>query len=96
MLNELFGPSIHLLILDLFLENPRELMNLREIARRIEKNPGSISRVMPRMIEHNLLKQIKVGQVSYIYQLNIESELVQLIIEFNNKVKKQEYNFKIK
>jgi uncharacterized membrane protein len=34
-LNKLLGPSIFLLILDLFLEQPDQMMNLREIARQV-------------------------------------------------------------
>jgi len=55
VLNELFGPSIRLLVLDLFLENPDRLMNLREVARLLGKNPGSVSRVLPRLVEDGLL-----------------------------------------
>ncbi|RLG71546.1 MAG: hypothetical protein DRO11_04230 [Methanobacteriota archaeon] len=87
MLNQLFGPSIHLLILDHFLENPEKLMNLREIARATEKNPGSISRVLPRLIKAGLIKQIKIGKATHIYKLNTENEVVQLIAEFTEKYK---------
>ena len=86
MFNELFGPSIRLLVLDLFLENPESLMNLREIARRVNKNPGSVSRVMPRLVKEGFLKQHKVGKVIYAYSLNTENELVKLLIDFHKKL----------
>jgi len=86
--NKLFGPSIHLMILDMFLENPEEYMNVREIARQIEKNPGSVSRVLPRLVEEELLEQIQVGKGIFVYHLNTESKLVQTIIEFNKKLNK--------
>ena len=87
MINNIFGPSIHLLILDMFLNYPGELMNLREIARRIKKNPGSISRVMPILVENGFLDQIKVGKKMFIYKLKEENDVVKLIIEFNEKLK---------
>ena len=87
MMNSIFGPSIHLLILDMFLNYPGELMNLREIARRIKKNPGSISRVMPILVENGFLDQIKVGKKMFIYKLKEENDVVKLIIEFNEKLK---------
>ncbi|RLI03808.1 hypothetical protein DRO38_02325 [Candidatus Bathyarchaeota archaeon] len=86
MFNELFGPSIRLLVLDLFLENPGSLMNLREIARRVNKNPGSVSRVIPRLVKEGFLKQHKVGKVIYAYSLNTENELVKLLIDFHEKL----------
>ncbi len=87
MLNEIFGPSIHLLVLDLFLENPLVQMNLREVARRVEKNPGSIHRILPRLVEQGLLSQEKVGKVSYVYRLNSQSKLVELIERFVEELK---------
>ncbi|NHI94245.1 MAG: hypothetical protein EAX96_17265 [Candidatus Lokiarchaeota archaeon] len=90
MINNLFGPSIHLIILDMFLEHPREMMNLREVARRIDKNPGSISRVMPILVENKFLTQVKVGKKMYVFKLNEENEYIKLIIEFNEKLKEIE------
>jgi len=86
MFNELFGPSIRLLVLDCFLENPEKLMNLREVARMVGKNPGSISRVMPRLLKEGFLEQHKVGKVTYAYRLNTENEVVRLLIDFRKKL----------
>jgi len=88
MFNRLFGPSIYLLILDMFLDNPDELTNLREIARRVDKNPGSISRVIPRLVEEGFLEQIQVGRVVVAYRLNTENELVRLLLDFREKLQK--------
>jgi DNA-binding transcriptional ArsR family regulator len=88
MLNKLFGTSIYLLVLDLFLDNPEKFMNLREIARRVDKNPGSISRVIPRLLEEELLKKVEVGKVMYAYHLNREDDLVQLLIDFRKRLEK--------
>jgi len=85
-LYELLGPSIFLLTLDLFLENPDEMMNLREIARRIDKNPGSISPIMPRLLDRGLLVGTPVGKVSVVYQLNSENEIVKDLMEFQRQI----------
>jgi DNA-binding IclR family transcriptional regulator len=87
MLNELFGPSIHLLVLDMFLENPTKLMNLRAIARKTGKNPGSISRVLPILLKNNFLNQIEVGKSRSVYCLKTENQIVQLIMEFCEKLR---------
>ena len=73
--------------LDLFLENPEEIVNLREIARRVKKNPGSISRIIPLLVENNILKKIKVGKTMHVYQLNKEDKVVNLIMDFYEKLK---------
>lgn len=86
MLNKLFGPSIHLLMLDLFLEHPAELMNLREIARKVEKNPGSISRVLPRLVAQGWLDQVMVSKERAVYRLNTEYKIVKLLQDFRRKL----------
>ena len=87
ILNELLGPSIFLLVLDMLLEYPRQWMNLREIARRVDKNPGSISPVMPTLLEKGLVTGCKVGKVSVVYQINESNKIVQFLNEFRNKIK---------
>ncbi len=86
-LNKLFGPSIRLLVLELFIENPDRLMNLREVARLLEKNPGSVARVLPRLVEDGLVEQIRVGKNIYAYRLNRENEVVKLLLEFHSRLK---------
>jgi len=86
MFSWLFGPSIYLLILDMFLDNPTEFINLREISRRVDKNPGSISRVLPRLVERGFLEQIQVGKATYAYRLNTVDPLVRILQESREKL----------
>ncbi|UCC28323.1 MAG: helix-turn-helix domain-containing protein [Candidatus Bathyarchaeota archaeon] len=88
LLSELLGPSIFLLVLDLFLEYPDQWMNLREVARRVGKNPGSISRVVCVLLERGLITHCKVGKVSVVYQLNHNDEKVQALRVLREKLKK--------
>jgi predicted transcriptional regulator len=87
LINDLLGPSIFLLVLDMFLENPNEWMNLREIARRVNKNPGSISPVMPNLLERKLLNGCKVGKVTIVYNLNTSNPRVKALLELKNKLR---------
>ena len=87
MFNKLFGPSINLLILDMFLENPDKYMNIREVARMVDKNPGSISRTIPQLVELELLEQISVGKNINAYHLNTGSEIVGLLMEFHSRLR---------
>jgi Fic family protein len=90
ILYKLFGPSIYLLVLDMFIENPDKIINLREISRLVNKNPGSVTRVISKLVKNGFLKQVKIGKVSYVYSLNIENEKVKLLIEFYKKLKEIE------
>ena len=84
--NELFGPSIYLLTLDVFLQHPDELMNLREIARRIDRNPGSVSRVLPRLVEKDYVTPTRIGVKIVAYQLNQANTIVNLLLEFHERL----------
>ncbi len=91
VLNKLLGPSIFLLVLDMFLDNPRQWMNLREVARRVEKNPGSVSPVMPSLVKKGLVESCKVGKVSVVYRLNQRSEKVQALMTLKKTLKESRY-----
>ncbi len=85
-LNKLLGPSLYLLVLDKLLESKGQWMNLREIARRVDKNPGSISPVLPNLVERGLLQECKVGAVSKIYQLYWDKPEVQALVKLKKSL----------
>lgn len=85
-LSQLFGASVYLLVLDLFLERRDAIMNLREVARLVDRNPGSVTRVMPRLIEVGVVSRVRVGKERYVYQLNKEEGLVKLLLEFRESL----------
>ncbi|MCK4438678.1 hypothetical protein KAV47_06360 [Candidatus Bathyarchaeota archaeon] len=89
-LNDLLGPSIMLLVLDMLIDDPNQWMNLREIARRIDKNPGSVSPVMPELLRRDLVMGCKVGKVSVVYQLNRGNPQVEALIEFKKTLDKSD------
>lgn len=88
-LNELLGPSIHILVLDLFLEYPGQWMNTREIARRVNKSPGSVSRAIEKLLKRKLVTDCKVGKVSVVYQLNYNNEKVQALMALRKALEKK-------
>lgn len=87
VINELLGPSILMLVVDMFLEYPRQWMNLREVARRVSKNPGSISPVMPTLLKRGIVTGCKVGKVSVVYQLNYDNEKVKVLMAMSKRLK---------
>jgi len=88
IISNLLGPSNFLLVLDLFLECPCQWMNLREIARRVGKNPGSISPVMSKLVERGLILDCKVGIASTVYQLNFKDKNIQALLTLRETLKK--------
>ena len=88
-LDELLGPSKYLAVLDLFLQNPEELMNLREIARRIKKNPGSIIHILPILVDRKYISLTRVGSKVVAYKLNRDNHIVNLLQQLLLKIKKE-------
>ncbi len=70
----------------MLIDNPNQWMNLREIARRIDKNPGSVSPVMPELLERGLVTGCKVGKVSVVYQLKRDDPRVKALIDFKKSL----------
>lgn len=75
-LDELLGPSKYIKVLDLFLQNPEEYMNLREIARRLNKNPGSITAILPILQNRNYITSTKIGIKIVAYKLNSKNQTI--------------------
>jgi len=88
-LNDLIGPSKYLIVLDLFLQNPEEFMNLREIARRINKNPASVMKVLPILVKRNYLTRTRIGAKVVAYKLNNENRIVRLLLELLEKLEEE-------
>ena len=86
-LDELLGPSKKLQVLDLFIQNPEDLMNLREIARRLDKNPGSITPVLPILVDRNYITHTKIGTKIVAYKLNNQNKTIKLLQHLLNQTK---------
>lgn len=85
-LDELLGPSKYLKVLDLFLQNPEELMNLREIARRLNKNPGSVTQILPVLVNKNYISHTRIGTKVVAYKLNKDNKIVKLLQQLLNQI----------
>lgn len=88
-LNELFGPSKYLIVLDLFLQNSEEFMNLREIARRIDKNPASVMKVLPNLVNKEYISRTRIGAKVVAYRLNKDNKKVKRLLEFLQKLEEE-------
>ena len=86
-LDEMLGPSKYLKTLDLFLQNPQEFMNLREIARRLDKNPGSVSQILPVLVHKNFITHTKIGKKIIAYKLNNENKTIKKLQQLLKNIK---------
>lgn len=86
-LDEMLGPSKYLKTLDLFLQNPEEFMNLREIARRLDKNPGSVSQILPVLVDKNYITHTKIGKKIVAYKLNNYNKIIKQLQQFLKNIK---------
>ena len=86
-LDEMLGPSKYLKTLDLFLQNPQEFMNLREIARRLDKNPGSVSQILPVLVNKNYVTHTKIGKKIIAYKLNNENKTIKKLQQLLKNIK---------
>ncbi len=85
-LDELLGTSKYLKVLDLFLQNPEEFMNLREIARRLDKNPGSVTQILPVLVNKNYISHTRIGTKVVAYKLNSDNKIVKLLQQLLQKI----------
>jgi len=88
-LDEMLGPSKYLKTLDLFLQNPEEFMNLREIARRLDKNPGSVSQILPVLVDKNYITHTKIGKKIVAYKLNNNNKTIKQLQQFLKNLKEE-------
>jgi len=86
-LDEMLGPSKYLKTLDLFLQNPQEFMNLREISRRLDKNPGSVSQILPVLVDKNYVTHTKIGKKIIAYKLNNENKTIKKLQQLLKNIK---------
>lgn len=61
-------------------------MNLREVSRRVEKRAGSVSRVLPRLVDREYITATRIGAKIVAYKLNQENKIVEHILEFQEKI----------
>ena len=85
-LARIFGTSNTVDVLELFLMYQNEYMNLSEIAKRLDKTPGSIVHVLPYLVENGVLISIPVSRSREVYRINKENPIVAHLIDFYHKI----------
>ncbi|KXB02046.1 hypothetical protein AKJ44_01520 [candidate division MSBL1 archaeon SCGC-AAA261F17] len=88
MLENIFGRTTTVKIVEAFLkkENRSRWMNLREVSRHSQTNPGTVSRNIHVLVENEILVEERPSEWSRIFKLNTDNKYVLLMIEFYEKL----------
>ena len=92
MLEKIFGRTTSVNIVDAFLGRERrgKWMTLREVGRRSQINPGTISRSIHILVENGILLEERPSKRMRIFKLNMENKHVPILIEFYERLLKTE------
>lgn len=86
-LTYIFGPSAKIDVLHCFLENPDQHMNLADLAKRVDKTPGGIYHVMPKLVDNHLIKEVPISRHRKVYKLNTENQITVNLLDFYRVIK---------
>lgn len=81
-IQDIFGNSTRVLIIQVFLNNPDKYMNANQIASIINKNPVTVVRKLPKLTSNQFIKEIQVGKRIKAFKLNLENKKNKLLLKF--------------
>lgn len=86
-LEKVFGSKVQTKLLQYFLSNPTKVFNQAGLARFLNCSPSSVARLIAPLIEEGILVYEQISGQMKIIALNTESEKVQALQEFYERVK---------
>ncbi|RLE66056.1 MAG: hypothetical protein DRJ38_02585 [Thermoprotei archaeon] len=88
ILDRVFVKTLYMEVLETFLENPSTVMSISEISRKLNKNVGSIFRIIPELKKRNIVEELQVSPKRYAYRLNLDDPMVVRLYEFYISLRK--------
>ena len=85
-LEKIFGKTAQMTVLKNLIENQNEPTYLSGIAEATGLSHSSVSRVITPLIESGVILEKPLGKQIRTFQLNMESEATNLVIDFYNKI----------
>ena len=85
-IEKIFGKTAQMTVLKNLIENQNEPTYLSGIAEETGLSHSSVSRVITPLIESGVILEKPLGKQIRTFQLNMESEATNLIIDFYNKI----------
>ncbi|KKG07746.1 hypothetical protein EO98_01065 [Methanosarcina sp. 2.H.T.1A.6] len=85
-LEKIFGKTAQMTVLKNLIENQNEPTYLSGIAEATGLSHSSVSRVITPLVESGVILEKPLGKQIRTFQLNMESEAANLIVDFYNKI----------
>jgi len=85
-LEKIFGKTAQMTVLQNLIERPNEPTYLSGIAEETGLSHASVSRVITPLVESGVVREKPLGKQIRTFQLNMESEATNLVIDFYNKI----------
>jgi predicted transcriptional regulator len=85
-IEKIFGKTAQMTVLKNLIENPNEPTYLSGIAEETGLSHSSVSRVIVPLVESGVIQEKIMGKQIRTFQLNTESEVANLVVEFYKKI----------
>ncbi len=87
-LEKIFGSKMQTRLMQYMLENSTKVFNQAGLAKRLNCSPSTIARIIEPLVKEGILMYEQISGQMKILALNLESEKVQALMEFYEKVKR--------
>jgi len=88
MFERIFGGRAQTKILEFLLENRNTLFNLSEIAEKVGVSPSTVSRVIEKLVEEEIVVEVGKWRQMKVVKLNEENQKARLLLKFLEEIKK--------
>lgn len=90
VLTSIFGSTIRVKVIEYFLENPKSMIYLTELARALGVSHSSISRVIQPLIDMNIISEFQLANRLRFFKLNMNSDIAKFLLNFYKTLNKKE------
>lgn len=81
---EVMGDNAYIRILDFLIENERDSWTLKEINEGSELGYSTIKKIMPKLLQNELVKIAKTVGKSNLYEVNKENKMTKMLIKLHD------------
>ncbi len=85
-LETIFASKAHVRVIEFFLLNSGEIINLSSIARLTKLSTSTVHRVVSKLVDLGILKEIRIGTQVRAFYLNSGSKIVKALKEFYDQI----------
>jgi len=89
ILTQMFGTSLHVRVLELFILNYLDSYSLSEASRELKVQPITLKKVWDILVKENIIILTKIVGKSKLYKLNLENPKVKIILKIIFEIAEQ-------